>query len=160
MHPTRTLSTPVHVCLSYASYGQFLYVGTFRKVVNIVEQGHYSREKGLPTQFTARRLIDPWVYSQFLSQHSHWSSGDKANLLLQTSYISLVGTYHEHVNSTFNTCSWGPTHRSLTDTGGGYNLGGVSFPHHTPRPSQPMVLRFPPKGPARSRVNHPTKFSN
>jgi hypothetical protein len=71
MHPTRTLSTPVHVCLSYASYGQFLYVGTFRKVVNIVEQGHYSREKGLPTQFTARRLIDPWVYSQFLSQHSH-----------------------------------------------------------------------------------------
>jgi hypothetical protein len=25
----------------------------------------------------------------------------------------------------------------------GYNLGGVSFPHHTPHPSQPMVVCFP-----------------
>jgi hypothetical protein len=42
----------------------------------------------------------------------------------------------------------GPTHQSLTDTGGGYNLGGAGFPHHTPRPSQPAVstfhLRVPP----------------
>jgi hypothetical protein len=30
----------------------------------------------------------------------------------------------------------------------GYNLGGASLPLHTPQPSQPMVLRFPPKGPA------------
>jgi hypothetical protein len=43
---------------------------------------------------------------------------------------------------TFNTCLRGPTHRFLTDTGGGYNLKGVSFPHTTPRPSQPMVFTF------------------
>jgi hypothetical protein len=36
----------------------------------------------------------------------------------------------------------GPTHRSLTDTGGGYNLGGVDLPHTTLRPSQPTVSTF------------------
>jgi hypothetical protein len=37
----------------------------------------------------------------------------------------------------------GPTHRSLTDIGGGYNLGGAGLPHTTPRPSQPAVSTFP-----------------
>jgi hypothetical protein len=60
------------------------------------------------------------------------------------------------VISTFNTCSWGPTHQSLTDNGRGYNLEGAALPHHTCHPSQPTVLRFRPKGPARSQVNHPT----
>jgi hypothetical protein len=46
----------------------------------------------------------------------------------------------------------GPTHQSLTDTGGDYNLQGVAFPHTTLQPSQLMVLPFPPKGPARSLV--------
>jgi hypothetical protein len=36
-----------------------------------VEQGHYSREKGLPTQSTPRRLTDPQVRTQFLSQDNH-----------------------------------------------------------------------------------------
>jgi hypothetical protein len=66
--------------------------------------------------------------------------------------LVLLGPYHQHMISTFNTCSWGPTHRSLTDTGAGYNLGGDSLSHYTPRPSQPTVLHFPPKGPARSQV--------
>jgi hypothetical protein len=33
------------------------------------------------------------------------------------------------------------------DTGRGYNLGGAGLSNHTPRPLQPMVLRFSPKGP-------------
>jgi hypothetical protein len=37
----------------------------------------------------------------------------------------------------------GLTQRSLTDMDGSYNLGGAGFPHDTPLPSQPMVLRFP-----------------
>jgi hypothetical protein len=52
----------------------------------------------------------------------------------------------------FNTCSQGPTHLSLTDTDGGYNLGGVDFLHHTPHPSQPTALRLPSKGLAWSLV--------
>jgi hypothetical protein len=53
--------------------------------------------------------------------------------------LGLPGPYHRHAIGTFNTCSRGPIHRSLTDTGGGYNLGGASLPHTTPRPSQPAV---------------------
>jgi hypothetical protein len=37
------------------------------------------------------------------------------------------------VIGTFNTCSWGLTHQSLTDTGRGYNIEGTSFPHTTHR---------------------------
>jgi hypothetical protein len=66
--------------------------------------------------------------------------------------LGLRGPYLWHVIGMFNTCSWGPTHRSLTDRGMGYNLGGVGFPHDTPHPSQPMVLRFPPKCPVWSQV--------
>jgi hypothetical protein len=73
-----------------------------------------------------------------------------------TFYVSLLGIYLRHVISTFNTCSRGPTHRFLTDTGGGYNLKGADLPHHTPHSSQPMVLRFPPKRPVRSQVNPST----
>jgi hypothetical protein len=35
--------------------------------------------------------------------------------------LGLPVPYHRHAIGTFNTCSRGPTHRSLTDTGGGYN---------------------------------------
>jgi hypothetical protein len=74
--------------------------------------------------------------------HYHWTSRGKVKHLLPTSYIDLLGSYHQHVVITFNTCLRGATHRSLTNTSGGYNLEGVGFPHHTPRPSKPMVLRF------------------
>jgi hypothetical protein len=46
-------------------------------------------------------------------------------------------------------------HRSLTDTTEGYNFEGSSFLQHSPCPFQPTVIRFPPKGPIRSQVNHP-----
>jgi hypothetical protein len=62
--------------------------------------------------------------------------------------LGLLGPYHQHAIGTFNTCSRGPTHQSLTDTDGGYNLEGAGFPHTTLRPSQPAVspfhLRAPP----------------
>jgi hypothetical protein len=35
--------------------------------------------------------------------------------------LGLSGPYDQHVIGTFNTCSLGPTYRSWTDTGGGYN---------------------------------------
>jgi hypothetical protein len=57
--------------------------------------------------------------------------------------LALPGSYHRHVIGTFNTCSRGPIHRSLTDTGGGYNFRGAGLPHITPRPSQPVVSTFP-----------------
>jgi hypothetical protein len=68
--------------------------------------------------------------------------------------LGLLGPYYPHAISTFNTCLRGPTHRSLTDIIGGYNLRGASLPHHTPRPSQPTVLHFSLKGSVRSQVNN------
>jgi hypothetical protein len=67
----------------------------------------------------------------------------KVKHLLTIGYVGLLGPYLQHVISTFNTCSRGPTHRYLTNTGGAYNLGGVSLPNHTPRPSQLAILLFP-----------------
>jgi hypothetical protein len=64
--------------------------------------------------------------------------------------LGLLGPYHQHAIGTFNTCSRGPTHWSLTDRGGGYNLGGAGLPHHTPPIFPTSGLHFPPKGHARS----------
>jgi hypothetical protein len=68
--------------------------------------------------------------------------------------LGLPGPYLWHSISTFNTCSWESTHRSLTDTDEGYNPGGAGFWQLTPRPFQSTVLRFPPNGLIRSQVNH------
>jgi hypothetical protein len=57
--------------------------------------------------------------------------------------LGLPGPYHRHEIGTFNTCSRGPTERSLIDTGRGYNLGGAVLPHTTPWPSRPAVSPFP-----------------
>jgi hypothetical protein len=56
--------------------------------------------------------------------------------------LGLPGPYHRHAIGTFNTCSRGPTHRSLTDTGGAYSLKGAGLPHTTPWPFQPTVSNF------------------
>jgi hypothetical protein len=103
--------------------------------------------KRAPTQSTTRRLPDPWVRTKFLSWASHWSSGDKTTTV-DVRLLVLLGLYHQHDIGTFNTCSRGPTHRSLIDTSGGYSLEGTGFPHTTLWPSQPTVspfhLRAPP----------------
>jgi hypothetical protein len=110
-------------------------------VINRVEQIHHPWEKGLPSQSIARRLIDPWVCTQFLSHNSHWSSGEKPSFCWQLA-TRFTGPIYQHAIDTFNTCSRGLTNRSLTDTGGCYNLGGAGFQHHTLRPSQPVVFAF------------------
>jgi hypothetical protein len=152
IHTTHMIPTPVHVHHSYASCGQSSYVPTFHVVINRVEQGHCSQERWLPTSSPARQLTDPWVPTQFLFPLSHWSSGGKVKHLLMSCYNSLLGTYLQHVISALNTYSWGLTHRSLTDTDGGYKLGGLIFPHHSPCPSQLRVLQFPLMTPSDLRL--------
>jgi hypothetical protein len=64
--------------------------------------------------------------------------------------LGLPDPYHWHVIGTFNTCSWVPTPRSLTDTGGGYhidNLGiatALSLP--PPLPRVPLIPLMAPPG--------------
>jgi hypothetical protein len=63
--------------------------------------------------------------------------------------LGLLVSYHRHAIGTFNTCSRGPTHWSLTDTGRGYNLGGASSPD-THSPTFPTSSPLSPSGPTRS----------
>jgi hypothetical protein len=56
--------------------------------------------------------------------------------------LGLPDPYHRHAIVMFNICLRGPTYRSLTDTGGGYNIGDAGFSHTTPRPSQSAVSPF------------------
>jgi hypothetical protein len=67
--------------------------------------------------------------------------------------LGLLGLYHQHVISTFNTCSHKPTHRSLTDTGEGYNIGGATLSHTTPWYSQPVVSTFHIRAPPNLQFN-------
>jgi hypothetical protein len=78
--------------------------GNLSRGVNRVGQSHCSREKGLPTQSTARRLTDPWVHTQFLSWAHQWSSGE-SQTSINSRLLGLPGPYHRHVIGTFNTCS-------------------------------------------------------
>jgi hypothetical protein len=148
---SRMFHLSVHVRYSYASYVRSSYVATFHADITELDRFTASEKKysWLPLFAWLSGLWDP---SQFLSQHNHWSSTLKPNIYWWICYISLLGPYHQHMISTFNTCSWGPTYQSLTDTGGGYNLRGADLLHHTPRPFQPRILHFPPKGTARSQV--------
>jgi hypothetical protein len=87
--------------------------------------------------------------TQFLSQDKHWSSNESQTYVDNKLY-RFTRRITPACNRYIQYLLTGPTHRSLTNTGGGYNLGGASLPHHTTRPSQLTILRFPPKGPARS----------
>jgi hypothetical protein len=95
--------------------------------------------------------------SQHNPQHAGWSicefvpsfspeptNGvvEKAKHLSTAGYRVCWSHKQQHTIGTFNTCSWGPTHRSLTNLGGGYRIEGADFPHTTPRPSQPVVFTF------------------
>jgi hypothetical protein len=124
-HSVRVWSTTIRI-----SRGP--HIATFHTVTNRFEQIHCTREEGLPTQSTARRPSDPRVYTQLLSHNSQRAVGEKSTPV-DNWLLGLPGPYHQHTIGTFNTCSRGPTERSLIDTGEGYNLGGAGLPHtHSP----------------------------
>jgi hypothetical protein len=106
-----------------------------------VGQIHCSWEKGLLTQSTIHRLTDPRVRTQFLSRASQWSSGE-SQTSVDGRLLGLPGPYHWHARGTLNTCSRGPTHWSLTNTGGATTLEVLAYHVPTPRLSQPAVSTF------------------
>jgi hypothetical protein len=82
---------------------------------------------------TNDRLAWPssWFISFFLP-HDSLGVGKRGFSPVITQLHQLSRPIYQYAIGTINACSQGPTHRSLTDTGGDYNLGGASFPHHTP----------------------------
>jgi hypothetical protein len=104
----------------------------------ISRQQHWMNPIAHEEKGSRHNLQPDWVVrrsaTEFLFQHSHWSNNES-----QTSFdsrlLGLPDAYHRHAIGTFNTYSRWLTHRSLTDTGGGYNLAGVGLP--TPLPDLP-----------------------
>jgi hypothetical protein len=103
------------------------HIAIFHTVINRFEQIHCTREKGLQTQSTAHRPFDLWVHTQLLSHNSQWSSGEKSSFYWQLT-TRLTGPTSPARDRYVQYLLAGPTHRSLTDTGGGYNHGGAGLP--------------------------------
>jgi hypothetical protein len=86
--------------------------------------------------------------TSFFLRHDNLGVGERGFGQVVTQLHQPTGPIYKHAIGTFNVFSWGLTHRSLIEIGGGYNLEDVNFPHHTSRLSKPMVssfhLRAPP----------------
>jgi hypothetical protein len=67
-------------------------IATIRVVINRFKHICCTREEGLPTQPTARRMTGPRVRTQLLSHNRQWSSGEKTSLYWQlaTRLIGLI----------------------------------------------------------------------
>jgi hypothetical protein len=138
----RTLLTPVHVRPTYASYGQSPYVTTFHESSTELSRPTALDKKGSRhnPQRAADRSAGPYPASLPSQPMKQWGQS-KASI--NAWLLGLLDPYHQYAISMFNTCPRGPTERSLTDIGGGYNLEGADFPRITPRPSRPAVSPFP-----------------
>jgi hypothetical protein len=97
------------------------------------------------------RLSGPWDPPQFLSQQA--IEVVRLNqALVGGRLLGLLGPYHWHVISTFNTCSWVPTPQSLTDTDGGYHIENLRIVTALSPPFPSEGSTDPPNGPARSQI--------
>jgi hypothetical protein len=103
---------------------------------------------------TKDKLIRPlsWVTS-FPLPHDSFGLGERCFSQVVTQLHQRTRSKYQHVIGTFNACSRESTHRSLTDTSGGYNLGGASFPHHTPQRSHLAVSTFHLRAPPGLRLS-------
>jgi hypothetical protein len=139
-HITR-FSCLVHVWPSTIRISRDPLIATFHVVVNRFKQIHCPWDEEFPTQSTAWRLTDPRVCTQLLSYNNQWGSGKKSSSCWQPAN-RLIEPISPACDRYVQYLLMGPTHWSLIDMGGGYNLGGFGFPHHTPRPSQPVISAF------------------
>jgi hypothetical protein len=99
-----------------------------------------------------------WSTTQFLSQHSHWSS-NKSQTSVDSRLLGLPSPYHRHAIGTFNTCSRIPTPRFLTDTGRGYRIENLRITTALSPPFPSEGSTGPPNGLAQSQIIHNT-FTN
>jgi hypothetical protein len=104
----------------------------------------------LPTE---DRLARPssWVTSSLLP-HDSRGVGERSFGQVVTQLHQLIGPITPACDRYVQYLLTGANPLVLNRHKGGYNLEGVGFSHTTFLPSQPTVLPFLPKGPARSPV--------
>jgi hypothetical protein len=116
--PSQHATRSVHIWSQTIHISRGQRIPTFRVVP--------TRSKQAPTPEEILATIDrlvrpsPWVTSSFFP-HDRLSIGERGFGQVVTQLHQLTGPIYQHVIGTLNTCSWGPTHRSLINTGGGYN---------------------------------------
>jgi hypothetical protein len=139
---SRTLHVPVHICPAYAFCAQSPYVATFHELSTKLSRLTTPEKKGSRhnPQRAADRSTGPYPVSLPSQPMKQWGQSQAS---INGRLLGLLDSYHQYAIGTFNTYSRGPTERSLTDTGGGYNLGGANFSCTTPHPSRPAVSPFP-----------------
>jgi hypothetical protein len=145
INTTRTLSTPVHICPRYASYGQSPYVVTFHESSTNLNGSPCSQEKRLLTQSTARWLTDLWVRTQFLSQANQWSSRLKPSFCWWQA-TRLTGPISPVCDRYVTHLLMGANPSVLNRHRRGLQPCRCRLANTTPRPSHPTVLHFPPNG--------------
>jgi hypothetical protein len=128
INTTRALHMPVHVHPAYTSCEWSPYVATFHDSSTELDrvtapEKNGSRHNPQHTGWPIRRSIPSF------SLEPTNEAVEKAKTSINSRLLGLPGPYHRHAIGTFNTWSWGSTHRSLTNTGGGCNLGGANLPH-------------------------------
>jgi hypothetical protein len=140
-------SRSVHVWVKTIHISRVSHIATFHTVINRFEQIHCPREQALLTQSTT----PGWLIRESVPNFSPTTANEameKSQASVDNRLLGLLGLYQRHAIGTFNTCSRGPTHRSLIDTSRSYSLRGADLLRTTFRPSQPAVstfhLRAPP----------------
>jgi hypothetical protein len=133
-----TLPTSVHVHPAYASCGWTLYGATFHESSTELSRPTAPENKGSRHIHSAPtdRSTGPYPASLSSQPGKQWGQSQAS---ISGRLLGLLGPYHQHVFGTFNTCSWVPTPRSLTDTGGGYHIKNI-------RIATTLSPSFPSKG--------------
>jgi hypothetical protein len=129
------------------------HIATFHTVINRFEQIHCTWEERAPDTIhstTAIRSTGPYPAS--LPQQP--KSSEEKSTPVDNWLLGLPDPYHRHAIGTFNTCSRGPTERSLIDTGGGYNLRGAGLPHTHSLTFPTSCPHFPLMAPPGLHYNH------
>jgi hypothetical protein len=96
-------------------------IATFCKSPIDLDGSHYSHEKGIPDyipSMPADRSMGAHLVSLLLSTKEVVGLSQGS---IDSRLLGLPDPYLRHAIGLFNTCSRGPTRRSSTGTGGGYN---------------------------------------
>jgi hypothetical protein len=129
---SHTLPASVHIRPVYTFYGQSPYVATFHESSTELSRLTAPEKKGFQhnPQRAADRSTGPYPASLPSQPMKQWGQSQAS---INSRLLDLLGPYHQYAIGTFNTCSRGSTEWSLTNTSGGYNLGGAGLPHiHSP----------------------------
>jgi hypothetical protein len=106
---------PVQVRPGHASCGQSPYVATFHESSTEYSRSTAPEKKGSRhnPQRTADRSVGPYPASLPSQLMKQWGQSQAS---INGQLLGFLGPYHQYAIGIFNTCSRGPTERSLTDT--------------------------------------------